>query len=293
MPTFDLTEAKQQIQRGVLIPYLGPGALQGVANTATGEPMPADSEALILAMNAGRPMAPRLMHEFPRAAMHLENKRGRKFLERFLTDTYADTQWSVSPVHQCISDLRAPYVVDTNRDLQLQTLYRDRPHVLVVGCSRITASPFRFQVHLWRDGQYRTIDPGELDPRLPVLFKPLGTPLPKASYVASDADFVDYITELMGGFALPPFLKNRRRGVRYLLLGLSLQRDTERMVLSEIIIDCDQPNAGYAAIPSAGAKVKRYCARHGFSLLQQDSASVLGVEIGGSQTNRGNATTNG
>jgi hypothetical protein len=49
---------------------------------------------------------------------------------------------------------------------------------------------------------------------LPLLFKPMGAPLPQPSYIASDADYVDYITELMGGFAVPSFVKAHRRGRR-------------------------------------------------------------------------------
>ena len=41
--------------------------------------IPADSESLIYAMNDGKPMAPRLMYEFPRAAMNLENKKSLEF----------------------------------------------------------------------------------------------------------------------------------------------------------------------------------------------------------------------
>ncbi len=73
-------------------------------------------------------------------------------------------------------------------------------------------------------------------PGLPVLFKPMGAPKP--SYIASD---VDNITELMGGLAVPGFVKAQRRGKRYLLLGLRLNRDTERMVLSDLIYDAASP----------------------------------------------------
>ena len=41
-------------------------------------------------MNDGKPMAPRLMYEFARAAMNVEQKKGRKSVERFLTTTYAE-----------------------------------------------------------------------------------------------------------------------------------------------------------------------------------------------------------
>ena len=65
------------IQDGSIVPYLGCGVLADVRHTDTGAAIPADSDSLILAMNNGRPMSPKLMYEFPRAAMNVELKRGR------------------------------------------------------------------------------------------------------------------------------------------------------------------------------------------------------------------------
>ena len=50
-------------------------------------------------MNDGRPMSPKLMYEFPRAAMNVELKRGRSTVTRFLTRTYGDTLWTRGAVH--------------------------------------------------------------------------------------------------------------------------------------------------------------------------------------------------
>ena len=83
----DLSDLVSAVQRGDLVPYLGPGALDGVVDTASGEPMPADSDSLMLAMNQGRPMSKRLLWEFPRAAMDVELKRGRVAVTRFLDAT--------------------------------------------------------------------------------------------------------------------------------------------------------------------------------------------------------------
>lgn len=63
----------------------------------------------------------------------------------------------------------------------------------------------------------------------------MGTPRPKSNYIAADADYVDYITKLMGGFAIPDFLKEYRKGKKYLLIGLPLNRDSEPMVMSDIV----------------------------------------------------------
>ena len=82
------------LKDGSIVPYLGPGVLADVKNPVTGEAMPADSDSLILAMNGGKPMAPKLMYEFARAAMNVELKRGRSAVNKFLTRTYGETPWS-------------------------------------------------------------------------------------------------------------------------------------------------------------------------------------------------------
>ena len=51
------------------------------------------------------------------------------------------------------------------------------------------------------DGKnYHEVDQRSVDTELPILFKSMGSPVPDQAYIASDADYVDYITELMGGF---------------------------------------------------------------------------------------------
>ncbi|TCJ11539.1 SIR2 family protein [Parasulfuritortus cantonensis] len=264
------------LRDGSAVPYLGAGALAGVADDA-GRAIPADSDSLILAMNGGKPMAPKLMYEFPRAAMNVELKKGRSALTRFLDATYRDTAWSASPLHGWLAGQGLPYVIDVNRDTLLQQAYAASPHTLIVGIARISANGYRFKLFQWDGAAYRAIDPEAVDVSLPVLFKPLGTPLPESNYIASDADFVDYITELMGGFAIPPFLKRSRQGKRYLLLGMRLTRDTERMVLSDVVFG----NAGgWALIPNATDKEKRFLDKLGFELLPADCADFLAAATG-------------
>jgi len=259
---------------GGVVPYLGAGALAGVIDPASGKAMPADSESLILAMNDGRPMAPKLMYEFPRAAMTVELKRGRGALARCLNSTYRDTAWSPSALHGWLARQNLPYLVDTNRDGLLQKNYADTPHTLMVGLARIAGTDYRFKIFHHDGAAYRLVDQDEVDASLPVLFKPLGTPFPEPHYIASDADFVDYITELMGGFAIPGFLKRKRQDLRYLLLGMRLNRDTERMVLADILFGSAQP-AGWALIPNASDKEKRFLDKLGLEWVNADVADFL------------------
>jgi hypothetical protein len=137
-------------------------------------------------MNGGKPMAPKLMYEFPRAAMNIELKRGRSAVTKFLNQTYGAIPWTRAAVHDWLKSISPHYVIDIN-------------------------------------------------PAIPILFKPMGTPKPEANYIASDADYVDFITELMGGFSIPPEVKELRKGKQYLLIGMRLNRDTERMVMADMI----------------------------------------------------------
>lgn len=265
------------LRDGSVVPYLGPGALAGSADPATGKPIPADGHSLILALNNGQPMAPKLMYEFSRAAMHVELKRGRASLKKFLDQLYGATAWSRAPLHDWLATLKPRYVIDTNRDTQLQDSYRDTPHLLITGTARIGGTDYRFRIHRYDGGAYREIDQQEADTTLPILFKPLGTPRPAGDYIVSDADYVDYITELMGGFAIPAFLKLLRRGKRYLLLGLRLTRDTERMILSDVIRDAAD-HAGWALIPDPTQKEIRFCAKLGLEVIDGDIGDLFAAD---------------
>ena len=265
---------------GSIVPYLGCGILADVvALDAAGQPtdrkIPADSDSLIIAMNGGKPMAPKLMYEFPRAAMNVELKRGRTAVNRFLNDTYGKTAWSRARVHDWIRSLHPGYVIDINRDTQLQDSYADRPHTLIVGVARLGGTQYRFRLYQWEGDKYREITQETVDPALPLLFKPMGTPNPEGNYIASDADYVDYITELMGGFAIPAFLKQKREGMRYLLLGMRLNRDTERMVMSDITYAAAVPR-GWVLIPEANDKERRFCKKIGLEVVEGDIGDLLG-----------------
>ena len=259
---------------GTVVPYLGPGALNGVIDPASGKAIPADSDSLILAMNNGQPMAPKLMYEFPRAAMNVELKRGRSAVNKFLDATYRDTQWSTSALHAWLAQQKLPYIIDCNRDTQLQKQYAATPHTLIVGIARMSGTGFRFRLFQYDGSSYAAIEQEAVDTSLPILFKPLGTPLPESNYIASDADFVDYITELMGGFAIPSFVKRMRQNKRYVTLGLRLNRDTDRMVFSDVIFGADKP-AGWALIPHPTDKEKRYLGRLNIEIVNADVADFL------------------
>jgi hypothetical protein len=264
------------LKDGSIVPYLGAGVLADVTNVATGEPIPADSDSLIIAMNGGKPMAPKLMYEFARAAMNIELKRGRTTVTKFLTRTYGETAWTRGAVHDWLKAISPHYVIDVNRDTQLQDSYANIPHNLIVGIARIGGTDFRYKLYLWDGLAYQKS--GLINPALPILFKPMGTPKPEANYIASDADYVDFITELMGGFSIPPEVKALRKGKQYLFMGLRLNRDTERMVMSDMIYAAAEP-AGWALIQNPTDKERRFCKKQKLELIEADVFDLIGAPV--------------
>ena len=264
------------LRDGSIVPYLGPGVLADVRNPATGEAMPADSDSLIIALNGGKPMAPKLMYEFPRAAMKIELKRGRSAVTKFLNATYGDTQWTRAAVHDWLQQISPPYVIDINRDTQLQDSYAGVPHNLIVGVARIGGTDFRYKLYFWDGQTYQKSQ--QINPALPILFKPMGTPKPEANYIASDADYVDFITELMGGFSIPPEVKTLRKDKQYLLMGMRLNRDTERMVMADMIYAAATP-AGWVFIAEPTAKERRFCKRIGLEIIEADVFEFIGAAV--------------
>ena len=261
------------IQSGQIVPYLGPGAVADARHAVTGQPMPADSDSLILAMNGGKPMAPKLMYEFPRAAMNLELKKGRSFIQRFLTETYG-ARYSRAAIHDWLASIKPRYVIDINRDTQLQDSHAGTPHVLIVGVARIGGTDYRFRIFQHDGSAYREVDQDGVDPSLPILFKPMGTPRPEPLFIASDADYVDYITELMGGFAIPSFLKSYRQGKQYLFIGVPMNRDTERMVLTDIIYAGGEPK-GWVLNKTPSEKERAFCRRQGLQIILAGPEDLL------------------
>ncbi len=274
MPNPAFSEIIEGLRNNTVVPYLGPGVLFDVKSKLNGMPIPADSDSLILAMNGGKPMAPKLMYEFPRAAMNQELKRGRNFVSQFLDKTYRDSKWTKAAFYTWLGTLKPNYVIDINRDTQLQDAYADVNHTLIVGLARITGTDFRFKIYQYDGQNYTEISQEQYNSALPILFKPMGTPRPESNYIASDADYVDYITELMGGFGIPAFLKEYRKGKKYLLIGLPLNRDSERMVMSDITYDADE-HRGWFLRKHPTDKERRFAARIGFELIEAECQEFL------------------
>lgn len=261
----DIETIKKELRNQTTIPYFALGVFEGIT-TKEGEAVPFDSDSLILAMNGGRAMAPRLMYEYSRAAMHLEQRRGVEYMTQLINHIYTKP-FDPTPLHKAIVDMSPRYIIDTNRDTKLQELFAFTPHCLIIGKSRIMGNDYRYEVYEYDvdNRKYFLVDDEVLGTAEKILFKPMGSPLPNPSFVISDADYVDWLTEAMGGYAVPKVLKTYRKTKKYLFLGTSFDRDTDRMVANELSLGLE---GGYVITDrELGKKEKKFIEKHNLEVI--------------------------
>jgi hypothetical protein len=228
----------KKIKEGELIPFLGMGVFANTKAT-DGSIIPYDSDSMILALNNGRAMSTRLMYEYSRAAMSLEQRKGREFIIQMTNHIYSSKKYELPSVYKWLKELKPKYIIDTNMDDSLQKIYSEEQHFLITGVSRITADWDRFLVYSFdvKEQKYTRIEKEKLTLDFPILFKPMGSTKPEMNFIISDADFVDWLTEAMGGYAMPNLLKEYKKDKEYLFLGVDFSRDTFRMVANELTMD--------------------------------------------------------
>ena len=261
-----IQEIKKELRNQTTVPYLGLGIFKGIT-TKDGEEMPYDSDSMILKMNNGRPMSERLMFEYSRAAMHLEQRRGVEYINQLINHIYTK-DFQATPLQKAIVDMLPKYIIDTNRDSKIQELLAYEPHCLIIGKSRIMADKNRYETYEYdvENKKYFLVEDEVLDNSEKIIFKPMGSTLPEPTFIISDADYVDWLTEAMGGFALPPVLKTYRKTKKYLFLGTSFDRDTDRMVANELTMDLE---GGYVITDKElGKKEKKFIDKHNLQVIE-------------------------
>ncbi|MEA3490647.1 MAG: SIR2 family protein [Campylobacterota bacterium] len=266
---------KQALQDGSLVPFLGMGVFYETKAT-DGTPLPYDSDSMILALNNGRAMSDRLMYEYSRAAMSLEQRKGREYIIQMTNHIYSSKEYELPYAYQVFKKLQPKYLIDTNLDDSGCKVYEDVDHFMVTGVSRIMADYDRFVVYRYDASSktYSQVDKTTLDDSLPILFKPMGSTIPEMNFIISDADFVDWLTEAMGGYAIPPLLKEYKQDKSYLFLGVDFSRDTYRMVANEITLGL-KDGLVVSQKENLTKKEIKFLANHQLTQINEDTDSFL------------------
>jgi len=221
-----VTEVRARLVAGTLVPYLGPGLYPSDG------PVPSTYRALAEFLGSKVALPKRARGNLWAAAQYIESKRHRLTAEALMAEAFeADVE--PLPLHRYLASLPLPLIVDSWYASGMRTaLSGRRDWVEVQGGSRVA---------IGEDRWYRTYDPeGNELPHdaargaTTVLYKPHGAIAPARSFLVSDADYVEVLTEIDIQTPIPDVVKSRRTDLGFVYLGCRFHDQTLRIFARQI-----------------------------------------------------------
>lgn len=221
-----LEQAMNEVAAGTRIPYLGPGisALSGGGAPATPAELCAAIEAQVRAPR-------RAVGNLWAVAQCVESRKFRATLDRIVRDAFADAGAGANPVHDWLARVRPPMIVDTWYDDGLMRAFGPAGWGLIQGVSRNGE---------WIDIFTRAYDAAgaEVDAARPdwptLIYKPHGVVTEGRSFLLSDSDYVEVLTEIDIQRPIPDEVQRRRTGRPFLFLGCRFDDQMLRIFARQI-----------------------------------------------------------
>lgn len=222
-----LEQAMNEVAAGKRIAYLGPevSALSGGAAPTT--------PAALCAMIEAQVRAPRRASgNLWSVAQYVESRKFRATLDKIVIEAFDAPAAQPNPVHDWLARVRPPMVVDSwYDDGLLRAFGKGGNWGLVQGVSRNGE---------WIDIFTRAYDSAgqEVEAADPawetLLYKPHGIARAGSSYLISDSDYVEVLTEIDIQRPIPEEVQERRTGKPFLFLGCRFDDQMLRIFARQI-----------------------------------------------------------
>lgn len=207
-----LENAMNEVASGTRIAYLGPGV-----SALSGGSAPTTPAALCEMIEAEVRAPRRASGNLWSVAQYVESRKFRATLDDIVRRAFANSSEHANPIHDWIARCRPPMVVDTwYDDGILRAFAKTADWGLVQGVSRNGE---------WIDIFTRAYDSAgaeipAADPAWKTLiYKPHGLARADSSYLMSDSDYVEVLTEIDIQRPIPEEVQDRRTGHPFLFLG--------------------------------------------------------------------------
>ncbi|CAN2534310.1 hypothetical+protein [Methylocapsa aurea] len=242
-----LSAIKTGFERGLVIPYLGPGVL---TLATVGSPIPAAPEELVVELTKSATVPHKIRNNLTAAAQYIENFKHRKTIAAAMNKTFEQTP-EPSVLHKWLAERAVlPLVVNAwYDDLPQKALAVRKNWGMVQGVSQ--AEHFGYWVNYFhsdstlvpnkeflRDGSGAKAPaeaPAETLPWETLLYQPIGSVRPASNYVISDSDYVEVLTEIDIQTPIPETVQSVRKGRNFLFLGCRFSTQLERNFARQIM----------------------------------------------------------
>lgn len=224
-----LADIAAGIGDGWLIPWLGPEvlALDGPP------PVPTSTRALAERLVALAPVPGRIRGNVWSSAQYIESHQHRLTLVRLIGSIFA-AKPPPNALHRWLAKLGPPLVVDGWYDSSMARAMAGRD-----GWGLVQAVTRNGE---WKDVWYRFLSPaGEpvedqaADGWGSLIYKPHGGVEPAGSFLLSDSDYVEVLTEIDIQTPIPPAVRALRATRGFVFLGCRFRDQIERMFAGQIM----------------------------------------------------------
>lgn len=244
-PSALLDRAARMMAEGKGIPYLGPGVLTLEAEP----PVPVEPRELAARLNQRVAVPSRIRGNVWAVAQYIESFRHRKTLTGLMKEVFAPPPVPTA-LHRWLAGLEdLPLVVDIWYDDTAQAAFAERKDWgLVQGATR--AGENRDIWVRYFDAEGRECEPEAAADWATLLYKPHGCLRPGGTFLLSDSDYVEALTEIDLQTPIPPEVQARREGRGFLFLGCRFYDQMLRTYARQIIKRAAGPH--FAVLPDEG-----------------------------------------
>jgi hypothetical protein len=255
-PPFEII--KTELEAGRVVPFLGAGAsLVGRPEGATWrreEQPPFLPRGDELAAHLARAYEfPGDSHDLLAVAQYCDEAGGREPLKRWLYRVFASAAYPLGQLHRYLASIERPLIVlTTNYDDLLERAFSGRAYHLLVHRTDVDEDGEQI---LWRppgESSFQRVLPKYVDfdaTKETVIYKMHGSVVYDADeanqeerekeqlegqYVITEDDYVDFLTRLTKGKALPANLADPLENRHFLFLGYALRDWSFRVVLNRV-----------------------------------------------------------
>ncbi|MDX8355467.1 SIR2 family protein [Cognatiyoonia sp. IB215182] len=206
-----LEQALDEVAAGKRIAYLGPEV-----SALSGGDWPATPERLCALIEAQVRAPRRATGNLWSVAQFVESRKFRATLNAIVNAAFDAASGNANPIHDWLAHIRPPMVVDTWYDDGLLQAFGGGNWGLVQGVSRNGE---------WIDLFTRSYDAAGTEVEAPdpawetLIYKPHGLGKTGSSFLMSDSDYVEVLTEIDIQRPIPEEVQKRRTGLPFLFLG--------------------------------------------------------------------------
>ncbi|MGO9483134.1 MAG: SIR2 family NAD-dependent protein deacylase [Rhodomicrobium sp.] len=267
---------REDLARGLVIPYLGPGVL---VLAGEGCPLPASPEELVGRLTAKATVPHKIRKNLTAAAQFIENFKHRKTVKAAMTAAFAAPVQPTALHRFLAAQATLPLIVHAwYDDLPQRALSGTKDWGIVQGVSQ--AEHFGKWVHYFGGETLARAEAVDAEAWLPLLYQPVGSVSPAANFLVSDSDFVEVLTEIDIQTPIPEAVQTIRKGRHFLFLGCRFSTQLERIFAQQIVKRSSDRH--WAVLPETPTRNEaRFLAQYNIQRIPLALAAFVGLLAGG------------